>query len=138
MSTTKIIKCLIASPGDVTQERDICETVFEDLNRELGSVLKFRIESVRWEKDAHAGCGEYGQEVINRQFDDLYDLFLGIMYSRFGTPTPVAGSGTEEEFNIAYAKKQDGKVDDILFYFNSAPIPQDILDPDQYKKVNEF
>ena len=110
MSTTKIIKCLIASPGDVTQERDICETVFEDLNRELGSVLKFRIESVRWEKDAHAGCGEYGQEVINRQFDDLYDLFLGIMYSRFGTPTPVAGSGTEEEFNIAYAKKQDGKI----------------------------
>ena len=138
MSTTKIIKCLIASPGDVTQERDICETVFEDLNRELGSVLNFRIESVRWEKDAHAGCGEYGQEVINKQIDDLYDLFLGIMYSRFGTPTPVAGSGTEEEFNIAYSKKQEGKVDDILFYFNSAPIPQGILDPDQYKKVNEF
>ena len=138
MSTIKIIKCLIASPGDVTQERDICETVFEELNRELGSVLNFRIESVRWEKDAHAGCGEYGQEVINRQIDDLYDLFLGIMYSRFGTPTPVAGSGTEEEFNIAYSKKQEGKVDDILFYFNSAPIPQSILDPDQYKKVNEF
>ena len=138
MSTTTIIKCLIASPGDVAKERDICEEVFNELNRELGELLNFRIESVRWENDAHAGCGEYVQDVISKQFEGQYDLFLGIMYSRFGTPTPAAGSGTEEEFNIAYSKKQSGEVDEILFYFNSAPIPQEILDSGQFDKVKEF
>lgn len=138
MNTTRIIKCLIASPGDVAKERDVCEEVFDEINRELGDLLNIRIESVRWEKDARAGCGEYVQEVINQQFEGRYDLFWGIMYSRFGTPTPVAGSGTEEEFDNAYSKKQLGEVDDILFYFNNAPIPQEILDTKQYDKVLEF
>jgi hypothetical protein len=30
-----------------------------------------------------------------------YDLFVGIMWRRFGTPTGVAGSGTEQEFDHA-------------------------------------
>ena len=60
------------------------------------------------------------------------------MYSRFGTPTPVAGSGTEEEFNNAYEKWKAGEIDDIMFYFNIASIPQNILDTKQFEKVQEF
>ena len=65
-------------------------------------------------------------------------MVIGIMYSRFGTPTPVAGSGTEEEFNNAYEKWKSGEIDDILFYFNIASIPQNILDTKQFEKVQEF
>lgn len=137
-NTIELIKCLIASPGDVTKERDICEEVFDELNREIGDILGFRFESVRWEKDTHAGCGDYVQDVINQQFEDRYNLVIGIMYSRFGTPTPVAGSGTEEEFDNAYEKWKAGEIDDILFYFNLASIPQNILDTKQFEKVQEF
>ena len=118
-NTIELIKCLIASPGDVAKERDICEEVFNELNRETGEILGFRFEPVRWEKDTHAGCGDYVQDVINQQIEDRYNLVIGIMYSRFGTPTPVAGSGTEEEFNNAYEKWKAGEIDDILFYFNN-------------------
>ena len=137
-NTIELIKCLIASPSDVAKERDICEEVFDELNRETGDTLGFRFESVRWEKDTHAGCGDYVQDVINQQIEDRYNLVIGIMYSRFGTPTPVAGSGTEEEFNNAYEKWKAGEIDDILFYFNIASIPQNILDTKQFEKVQEF
>jgi hypothetical protein len=30
-----------------------------------------------------------------------YDIFIGIISLRFGTPTGVAGSGTEEEYRMA-------------------------------------
>lgn len=137
-NTIELIKCLIASPGDVARERDICEEVFDELNRETGELLGFRFESVRWEKDARSGFGEYTQETINQQFEGQYNLFLGLMYARFGSPTPNAGSGTEEEFNIACEKKRNEEIDDVLFYFNNADIPQNCLDPEQYKKVQDF
>ena len=35
------------------------------------------------------------------------------MKSRFGTPTPVAGSGTEEEFNNAFEKWKSREIDNI-------------------------
>ena len=37
------------------------------------------------------------QDVVNRQIGE-YDLFVGILWNRMGTPTAVATSGTEEEF----------------------------------------
>ena len=109
------IKCFIASPGDTAEERDACEKVFEDINNGLGRISGFRLSSLRWEKDIYSRVGEYGQQVINEQVDGNYDLFIGIMKTRFGTPTPQAGSGTEEEFNNAYEKHKNGEIDNIFF-----------------------
>jgi hypothetical protein len=55
--------------------------------------------------------------VINQQVGN-YDIFVGILWKRFGTPTGKAESGTEEEFNIAYANWQQFKRPRILFYFS--------------------
>ena len=44
------------------------------------------------------GLGIDAQDVINRQLGE-YDIFLGIMNTRFGSPTHRADSGTEEEFD---------------------------------------
>ena len=115
------IKCFIASPGDTAEERQACENVFEEINHGLGRSLGFRIVPLRWEKDVYPSVGEYGQQVINQQLEDDYDLFIGIMKNRFGTPTPQAGSGTEEEFNIAYERFQNGEVGNIFFYFGIFP-----------------
>lgn len=132
------IKCFIASPGDVSEERDACEKVFEDINSSLGKILSFRLSSLRWEKDIYPSVGEYGQQVINEQMDDKYDLFIGIMKTRFGTPTPQAGSGTEEEFNIAYEKYKNGEIDNIFFYFGNPSISLYEIDHAQCQKVIDF
>ena len=91
MNNVYEMRCFIASPGDTVEERNACEEVFEEINHGLGRSIGFRIVSLRWEKDVYPGVAEYGQQVINRQVDGKYDLFVGIMKSRFGTPTPQAG-----------------------------------------------
>ena len=54
-----------------------------------------------------------------------YDLFIGLMWRRLGTPTPRAISGTVEEFELAVkAHEQVGKPD-IWFYFRQ---PRTVLD----------
>ncbi|MEE3416554.1 MAG: hypothetical protein VZR53_14430 [Prevotella sp.] len=138
MNNVYEMRCFIASPGDTVEERNACEEVFEEINHGLGRSIGFRIVSLRWEKDVYPGVAEYGQQVINRQVEGKYDLFVGIMKSHFGTPTPQAGSGTEEEFNIAYEKYQNGEIDNIFFYFGAPNMSPYDLDLEQFQKVKDF
>ena len=130
--------CFIASPGDTREERDSCEEVFNDINNGIGRSLGFRLSTLRWENDVYSSIADYGQDVINKQIDTKYDLFLGIMKSRFGTPTPVAGSGTEEEFNNAFEKWKSREIDNIFFFFGNTQKSLNDIDPDQLKQVREF
>lgn len=138
MEEKKIIKCFIASPSDTAEEREICEKVFNEINKGIGIPYNFVLKSVRWENDVHPGIGDDGQDVINKQIGDNYDLFIGIMYTKFGTPTNRAESGTVEEFENAYKKALELKNMEILFYFNEAPTILSRIDIEQYIKVDEF
>lgn len=132
------IKCFIASPGDTEEERDACELVFKDINNGLGKTLGFRLTSLRWENDVYPSVGEYGQQVVNRQMEGIYDLFIGIMNTRFGTPTPYAESGTEEEFNIAYEKYRNGEIYNVFFYFGNPRVSFNDINIEQLQKIRDF
>lgn len=137
---TKIYKCFIASPSDTDSERNICDKVFNEINKNLGEVYNFRIESLKWENDVRPSFGFDSQDVINKQIGNDYDFFVGIMYKKFGSPTANAGSGTEEEFNNAYERfsKKESFVE-IMFYFNNeAPSTLNEIDPIELTKVNDF
>jgi hypothetical protein len=136
--TVKIYKAFLASPGDTKEERVVAEKVVAEINQTLGEHKKFRLELLKWENDTRPGFGKDGQDVINTQIGLDYDIFIGLMWKRFGTPTGRAESGTEEEFERAYKEfKEKGNIK-ILFYFNSSPIPQDGLDLTQLQKIQEF
>ena len=138
MEQKKILKCFIASPGDTKEERLICEKVFAEINNGIGIPYGFELQSLKWENDVHPGIGEDGQDVINRQIEGKYDLFIGIMYTRFGSPTNRSESGTVEEFNIAYEKAMELKNLEIMFYFNDQQINPSKIDLEQYQKVYDF
>ena len=82
---------------------------------ESGVFLKL----IRWE-DMAPQIGPGPQQVINEQIG-VYDLFVGIMWNRFGTPTDVAASGTEEEFQAALGSWRSTKRPWITFYFCDRP-----------------
>jgi len=69
-----------------------------------------------------------------------YDLFVGIMWRRFGTPTGVAGSGTEEEFDHALRAWQQSGHPRLLCYFSRAPSepPETVDEATQLLKVTQF
>ena len=136
---TKIFKGFIASPSDTTKERELCDKVFKEINNGLGEIYDFRIESLKWENDVRPSLGKEGQAVINEQIGKSYDIFIGIMYKKFGTATNKAGSGTEEEFNLAFEKYKNTEGVEIMIYFNNeAPKKLSEIDPSELEKVNSF
>ncbi|VVO43249.1 hypothetical protein [Pseudomonas fluorescens] len=134
----KIFKCFIASPGDTAEEREICDEVFNTINTTIGQHLNFRIESKKWEKDSRPSFGSDGQDVINRQLLKEYQIFIGLMWTRFGAPTPRAGSGTEEEFDQAFEAYKKSSDVEIMMYFNAADAPINKIDLDQLANVRNF
>ena len=138
MENGKIYKCFIASPSDVKAERDACDEIVSSINRTIASKLNMQLRVVRWETDAHPAIGADGQEVINEQLHpEDADFFIGIFWSRFGTPTPRANSGSEEEFERAYTQWQKTKSNKILFFFKTEKLPVDV-DTKQLDKVQAF
>ncbi|TWT96796.1 hypothetical protein Pla108_25700 [Botrimarina colliarenosi] len=133
-----VLKVFIASPGDVCQEREVLTNVVSEFNVTWGDRQGVRLEVVKWETHSHPGFGEDAQDVINRQIGDEYDIFLGIMWGRYGTATGRGESGTEEEFNRAYDRLLNGDRVQVMFYFKDAGIPPSKLDGDQVLKIHAF
>jgi len=136
------IRIFLASPGDVAEERNQLPKVVQEINLIISAIApekKIILDLIRWETNAFPSLGEGAQPVINSEIPD-YDIFIGMMWKRFGTPTNVAGSGTEEEFNRAYEKWQKDNALPVLFYFcqNATSLPGSLEEVDQLRKVIEF
>lgn len=134
-----VLTVFAASPSDVEAERGRLEDVIRELNITWSRELGIRLDLVQWETHAYPGFGADAQDVINEQMPSDYDLFVGIMWCRYGTPTGRAGSGTVEEFRRAKARydSDNGSVN-LMVYFKDEPIPPSHLDPTQLANVNEF
>ena len=93
-----------------------------------------------WESDARSEFGKPAQDVINRQVGP-YDIYLGLMGIRFGSPTGRSGSGTEAEFKQAIEEHRAGRVIQVSFLFKNVDQPISSLsveDTQQLLKVKEF
>ena len=136
----KLYKAFIASPSDTTCEREICEKVFDEINSSLGTIYNFRIESVKWEKDVRPTLkNKDGQSEIFDQVGDDFKIFIGIMNQKFGSPTPRAGSGTEEEFDSALERFKEKKDIELIFYFNDEPPKsKSEINIEEFVKINNF
>jgi len=99
------IKLFVSSPSDVQQERNAVEDIITQINDNEGLERSFNVTVYRWEKN-HTPDGEKYQKQINEELKDT-DIFVGILWNRFGTPTDDYQSGTEEEFAIARKRYED-------------------------------
>ncbi len=112
--------------------------VVSEVNRVLGGHLGLSAETVRWETDARPDVGTDAQDVINRQIPD-YDIFVGVMWRRLGTPTKRAKSGTGEEFSRALKSFKKGGRPTIMFYFRVEPFySTDEKELAQFQEVARF
>lgn len=143
----RIVRIFVASPGDVSVERNRVELVIEELNRDLGDTLEVRLECIRWEKYVSPMMGRPEDVVLQQVKLNDWDIFVGILWLKFGTPTGELDpstdrqylSGTEEEFSLAYKSWQKTGRPKILFYRCIRP-PESVLqlEAQQYLRVSEF
>lgn len=140
-SVTKV-RIFVASPGDVQTEREQLARVVNELNLTISAIAPEKaivLELVRWETHVYPGLGKDPQKVVNEQIGE-YDIFVGIIWKRLGTPTTTARSGTEEEFTRAYSIWQEDRRLPVLFYFcqQSFPPPRTKEEVKQIGRVVDF
>ena len=124
MSQARKIKVFIASPSDVAEERNALAKLIGDINDVLAYLAPEKalgIELVRYETHSYPDLGA-PQDVINREIPLDYDIFIGVMWKRIGTPTSSEPSGTVEEFRRACDRRKHGSLPRIMFYFCDEPI----------------
>jgi hypothetical protein len=134
-ATRRILSVFLASPNDVAFERTLAEEVVSSVNRLAGPYLGWQIDLKKWE-DTAPGYGR-PQEIINPMVDEC-DLFIGLLWGRWGQPSGTYSSGFEEEYQRARARRKAQNKPEIWLFFKQVDESQ-LNDPgDQLKKVIEF
>lgn len=136
------ITVFLASPGDVLGERKAVRSAVREINRTSGEHEGWRLNVKGWETYTRPAATQKGraQDAIFEQIG-RFDIFVGIMSARVGTPTGRAASGTIEEYEEArrqWSRKRKYKPS-VMFYFKSKLTAAiDAIDGDQIKAVQAF
>jgi len=137
----KLIQLTIVVSGttDTDSEKAALRPVVEDLNKLLEKPHGITLRVRSWPDDVRPGVNTDPQAEVSRQLGSEYDIYVGLLGSRFGTPTPRFGSGTEEEFEEALKRfKEDSQSVRLLFYFKQSIENAFSLDLDGLQKVTNF
>lgn len=131
--TATVIPIMIASPGDVLNERRAARDVISAWNDIHSLSTKMILTSVGWDTHASPDLGGRAQALINDRVLKDCDLLVGIFWTRLGTPTgkSVSGSAEEIEQHIAAGKP-------AMVYFSKMPVALDSVDPRQYQALKDF
>ena len=128
-----IYRVLVASPSDCVGERRLIPDVIYSWNAAHSLTAAAILDPMLWETHARPAVGDRPQSIINKQLVDNCDILVGTFWTRLGTATGRAESGTAEEIEEFRAK---GKP--VLLYFSSAPVVPDSLDHDQYRALTDY
>jgi class 3 adenylate cyclase len=143
------LRLFLASPNDIGPQRDRVNRIAERLNRlggpaeEAGVIL----EVIRWETHIAPLTGRPQSVILDQIPSDEWDIFVGILWLRFGVSPGLETkdareefkSGTEEEFNLAYELWRKTGRPQILFYrCMQPPDTMDLLEVEQWGRVVEF
>ena len=123
----------VGAPSDVDEAHDVIRGQIEQWNRDQGPRARARVEFTNWRTHSHPAAGGRPQALLNKQVVDQCDIMVGIFNARFGSPTGVADSGTEEEIrrSIKRGKK-------VMVYFNNQPTPKQRKARDEFARIEKF
>ena len=128
-----VIPIMIASPGDVAEEREIIRNIIHDWNDMNAETSKIMLAAIGWETHSSPELGARPQELINERILKNCDLLIGVFWTRLGTPTGTAPSGTVEEIEKHVL---DGKP--AMIYFSSKPVAPQSIDAEQFEQVQQI
>jgi len=128
-----IINVMIASPNDVATERQIIRDVTNGWNAIHAQDRQVVLLPCSWETHASPAMGDRAQGIINKQLLKQCDLLVAVFWTRLGSPTGKAASGTVEEINEHLAAGRPA-----MIYFSDAPVRLDSVDDVQYKALRNF
>ncbi len=128
-----VIPVMIASPSDVPAERQAIVDLLHEWNVIHSLEQHAVLLPVRWETHSAPDMGGRAQELINTRVLAQCDILVGIFWTKLGTPTGDAVSGTVEEIQRHI---DGGKL--AMIYFSDQPAAPSTINPEQSAKLAEF
>jgi hypothetical protein len=129
----KVIEIIIASPSDVSEERRIVREVIAEWNALNASERSLVLLPIGWETHSSPELAGRPQQIINDRLLKRADLLVGIFWTRIGSPTGKAISGSIEEIQEHHKERKP-----IMLYFSNAPVRPDSVDSVQYEQLKNF
>ena len=125
----------IAQPGpsDVEKEIAIVKEVIAGWNQTHWETIGWELKTQHWNTDAIPTMAERGQAAIDHQLIDESDIVIAILWTRLGTPTGLAKSGTEEEITRVISREIH-----VLAYFSDLEAPGTHDDKNQTEELAAF
>ncbi|MEP1150687.1 MAG: hypothetical protein ABJH08_03065 [Balneola sp.] len=131
--SSTVYRILIASPSDVSEEREITTRLIQNWNDVNSYSKKIVLLPLKWETHSSPTYDVRPQEAINRQLVDSADLVIGLFWAKIGSDTGIEISGTIEEIKRA---ANSGK--DVMIYFSKRGIDPSEIDLKQLEALNKF
>jgi hypothetical protein len=148
MAEPKKLRVFISSPSDVVEERAIVYEMVELLNRfdGIASTLGFNLEIFDWRSLFPSTIGQPQEVIINRFPPTTWDIFIGIFWHRFGSPTGNLDdrgrpylSGTEQEIDLAIKSWRNNNRPKLLLFRKTAAVSlTNEEDIEQISSVQKF
>jgi hypothetical protein len=130
---SKVYRVLIGSPSDLAEERQTATNAVNEWNAQHADSEDTVLLPVKWETHAVPTSGVRPQSAINDQLVDRCDILVGMFWTKLGTSTGVAVSGTVEEIDRFVAAGKPA-----MLYFSRRKISNDKVDPKQVAKLRRF
>ena len=92
----KVLPIMIASPGDVLDARRLVRDLIHEWNYVHSLPNNIVLMPVAWETHTSPELSARPQELINERVLKDCDLLIGLFWTRLGTPTCKAASGSVE------------------------------------------
>lgn len=128
-----VLSVMIASPGDVTEERNLIRDIIHEWNDINAKETKSVLLPVGWETHSSPDLAGRPQDIINKTVLEHCDLLVGVFWTRLGTPTGEFESGTVEEI-----KRHISGGKPAMIYFSTAPVSPASINKDQYDALQAF
>jgi len=136
MRSQKIFDVFLSGPSDVNPELRAVKAHLESWSNSNPNA-PFRFVPFVWLDDTIPEFSQDAQQSINKQIPE-YDIFIGIMWTRIGSPTPRNKSGAIEEYREAINRHLKNSNIKVLFLFKNLAVPLNQIDASQISKLNEF
>src|ERR1700726_1514001 len=102
---SKVFRIMIGSPSDLAEERAAATDAINEWSAQHADAEGAVLLPVKWETHAIPTSGVRPQTAINDQLVDRCDILIGMFWTKLGTSTGVAASGTVEEIDRFVAAK---------------------------------
>jgi hypothetical protein len=117
----KIVRAFLASPGDLKEERRAAKAAVDEFNKLWAEQSGYLVELIGWEDTV----SQFGrpQELINQGLLRC-ELFIGMLWKRWGTPPSVSGpftSGFEEEYELSRQSRETHGRPELSLFFKKVP-----------------